>query len=87
MNFNLIPSDLNSLVLINAVILILLSFIFLLVYQSVIIVPPSASVEINGAIDNIFKVARHKKPFTLTLEPDYHLGLKYQIKIYLFLSL
>ena len=45
-------------------------------YQSVIIVPPSASVEINGAIDNIFKVARHKKPLTLVPLSSLSFGFK-----------
>ena len=33
------------------------------------IVPPSASVDIKGAIDNIFSDARHKNAFTLII-PD-----------------
>ena len=37
--------------------------------------------EISGAIDNIFKVARHKKPFTLTLELSLSLGFKISDKV------
>ena len=54
----------------------LLSFIVLVVYQSVIIVPPSASVEISGAMDKIFNEARHKKPFTLMFVPSVSFGFK-----------
>ena len=34
------------------------------------IVPPRASVDIKGAIDNTFKDALHKYPLTLTLSPE-----------------
>ena len=33
-------------------------------------VPPSASVDIKGAIDNIFSDARHKNAFTLIIPPE-----------------
>ena len=40
------------------------------------IVPPSASVDINGAIDNIFKDALHKYPLTLILFPVDDFGFR-----------
>ena len=54
-----------------------LSFWLLVVeYQSVIIVPPRASVDIKGATDKTLRDALHKKPFTLTLIPSLFCGLR-----------
>ena len=53
----LIPFYFNSSVLIKAVIFKRSFLIFLLTYQSVIIVPPKASVDINGANDNMLRDA------------------------------
>ena len=55
-------------------IFILLSLIFFFTYQSDIIVPPKASVDIKGTTDKTSSDALHRKPLTFVLEPGSDLG-------------
>ena len=48
-------------------------------YQSVIIVPPRASVDIKGATDKTSREALHRKPFTLT--PVLFLSCRFRISL------